>query len=486
MFKQTNPAPGLDLASRILIDNVAQATKIVKWPDTYINKSSGKIYKPHNDEEEFYVFSDTPKYMLIKGGEGSGKSVALIIKILNRLRRGMSGVVLSPNLPSFKRSLFPELLNWLPRSVVIEKHQRYFNPGWRPREAFIIVVHNEIGGYSELLCASAESPRLLEGPNLNFVAMDEIRGMPDPEILKVMSGRVRIKGPRGEPSQLFCSSTPSMTWMFDYYGPPNPDKDSAEIQEFKEMCYVATVTTKENEEAGNVEEGYSKARGATLTEEEKLVRLSGEWVNEKNPMRFIPQMIHWDILHDPELQPPREKKNPNRNWSDALVIAVDASVSKDYTALVAVSRHPMRRKHVAVRFTKVWKPHDAGMIIDFPAVEKYIRHICKIYHVAVMVYDFYQMEHMAQKLFRDGIVWTKRFSQQNPRTLADQFLFDSIITGEIAHTGDPVLRQHLDNANVKIDVEQHKKRIIKRSSGLKIDAAVALSMANYECSRLNI
>lgn len=485
MFDLKTYSEDLDLASRILLENVAQATRIIKWPDEYIHAESGRIYRPHNAQEEVFVYADEPKFMLIRGGEGSGKSVALIIKILDRLRRGMSGAVLSPNLPSFKRSLFPELLRWLPRSVVIDTHQRYFNAGWVPRESFTIIVHNELGGHSKLFCAGAESPRLLEGPNWNFVAMDEIRGMPNDEIFKVMQGRVRIPGPNGEPSQIFCSSTPAMHWMFDRFGPPDPNRDSPEMAAFKKMTYVAVVTTAENEAAGNIEGGFVEARGVGLTEEEKLVRLSGEWVNEDNPMRFIPDMIQWDVLRDANLKSTRKKDDANRDWSDAMVLAIDASVSRDHTALIGVTRHPNNRKNVAVRLVKVWNPKATGMI-DFRAVRNFIIDVCKTYHVLILVYDDFQMENMAQSLWQDGIVGVKKFSQQSLRTLADQYLFDSIFLGKLSHMGDTTLREHLDNANVKIDPEQHKKRIIKRNDSMKIDATVALSMANYECSRLNI
>lgn len=474
----------MSLINKILQETVGESLRIVEWPTNYVNSRTGKIYRPHNDQEVKFVYDDTPPYSLLKSGEGAGKSVALIIKILNRLRRGCSGAVISPNMPSFRRSLFPEIINWLPRQIVIDSHQRFFLPGWRPRESFVIVVHNELGGYSELLCASAESPRLLEGPNLNFVAMDEIRGMKDSEIMKVLSGRVRVFGPNNEPPQLFCSSTPSLGWMHDFFGPLDEENDSEEIKSFKRKSYVATISVEENIQMGNLPEDFIETRGATLTAAEKLVRISGEWVNEDNPEKFLPDMIHWDTLIDPKLGPARTKGDSSRNWSDAMVLAIDASVNRDTTAIIGVTRHPVNRDHTCVRLVKVYDPK--GSIIDFAAVEDFIKQVSKKFHVVMLVYDSFQMEHMAQSLYRGGVVYTKRFNQQNPRTLADQYLFDSILTGTIRHMGDLTLRKHLDNCNVKIAEDLHKKRIMKRSDSLKIDAAVALSMANYECKRLNI
>jgi hypothetical protein len=196
-------------------------------------------------------------------------------------------------------------------------------------------------------------------------------------------------------------------------------------------------------------------------------------------------MLVWDNLYDPKLTPVRPKSDSNRNWSDSILLAIDASVSRDYTALVGVTRDPNNRENSAVRLVKVWKPPKDGMI-DFLEVQKYITDICKKNHVLMLVYDSFQMEQMAQTLYRGGVVAVKRFSQQAPRTIADQYLFDSIHMGSISHMGDAELRSHLSNSDVQIDATEHKKRIVKRSKGMKIDAAVALSMANYECKRLNI
>jgi phage terminase large subunit-like protein len=56
----------------------------------------------------------------------------------------------------------------------------------------------------------------------------------------------------------------------------------------------------------------------------------------------------------------------------------------------------------------------------------------------------------------------------------------------IVHGGEPDLREHIGNANAEIDPEERKIRIVKRSELLKIDLAVAMSMANNEIMRLNL
>ena len=39
------------------------------------------------------------------------------------------------------------------------------------------------------------------------------------------------------------------------------------------------------------------------------------------------------------------------------------------------------------------------------------------------------------------------------------------------------MREHIDNANSKINAEDNKLRIVKREDGAKVDLAVALAMA---------
>ena len=72
------------------------------------------------------------------------------------------------------------------------------------------------------------------------------------------------------------------------------------------------------------------------------------------------------------------------------------------------------------------------------------------------------------------------FPQGGARLEADKLLLDLITQRRIVHAGDETLRQHLANADKKVDSEGRRLRIVKRQHALKIDAAVALSMG---CAR---
>jgi phage terminase large subunit-like protein len=80
------------------------------------------------------------------------------------------------------------------------------------------------------------------------------------------------------------------------------------------------------------------------------------------------------------------------------------------------------------------------------------------------------------RLNKESVVHTEPFNQGVPRLIADKNLLDLIVKKLIVHDGNPQLRTHIDNADKKVD-QDRKLRIVKRTQSLKVDLAVALSMA---------
>lgn len=432
---------------------------------------------------------DSPKhlYLTTRNLIPTHNSVSGIIKNLERLRRGMNGIMVSPDLPHFKRSLWPEFRRWCPWQCVVEDQRYRQNLMWQPHTTFELIFNNDVGGQSVLICGGIPDPIKWEGPNVSFAHLDEARGMDSPEVVKVLSGRVRIVGPNGEPPQLYITTTPRSHWLFTYFGPlVEGDEDPYEV--FKIASKTVTLRTEDN--IKNLDADYVENRGATLTESEKRVRLGGEWEDEEDELAFIESISLWDRLHEPP--PPLRRKidGVGRAASDVLVVALDAGVSRDHFALVAVSRHPKNNDHIMVRLAKEWIPPKGKL--DFqgtphnPGPELYLRNLCKEYVVVVVVYDEYQLHDMATRLGKEGVAWMKPFSQTKERLLADQGLYDAILQGKIFHNGDRALRDHIKNADAQIDAESRKRRLVKRTAIQKIDLAVALSMASYECLRLNL
>lgn len=198
-----------------------------------------------------------------------------------------------------------------------------------------------------------------------------------------------------------------------------------------------------------------------------------------------------------------------------LVLGIDAAVTNDCFAVVAVSRHPARHLDPAVRAYRVWRPQDfpSGKI-DFVEVEQWVLTICgggcaaghpraapeptcprcqaqdfsiPKHNVVQIAYDPYQLAEFAQRLERARLTWVFPFNQIGPRLSADTSLRKLITGGRLAHGGGTEIREHVGNAAAKVSAtEDSKLRVVKRRPEGKIDLVVALSMAVDRCLYLSL
>lgn len=172
-----------------------------------------------------------------------------------------------------------------------------------------------------------------------------------------------------------------------------------------------------------------------------------------------------------------------------VVIGVDASVSKDCTAMVVCGKAPTGE--VLLFESWIWTPADlpggkmnyerslTPALLGIKAVSK------KIVRVE---YDPHQLHGWATRMHDEYRIVTKPFSQGNQRLLSDKQLCDLIEDRRIYHSGRfNELREHLLNSAAKIDDDGSRLRIVKKGSGTgPIDGVVALSMASYKVPKLNI
>lgn len=163
-----------------------------------------------------------------------------------------------------------------------------------------------------------------------------------------------------------------------------------------------------------------------------------------------------------------------------VVIGLDAAVTGDTFAVVGVTK---AEDKIEARFVHVYEPPHGGAL-DFSVIESDLRQLLQTYNVLCVVYDPYQLHDLATRLSRDLSIWFEPFNQQTPRLKADKALYDRIRESRIVYEHQPILTAHVLQANAKTDSD--KLRIIKRSDQLKIDAAVALSMAAFKASELSI
>lgn len=219
------------------------------------------------------------------------------------------------------------------------------------------------------------------------------------------------------------------------------------------------------------DDNYYAQEAAVLTPSEFRRVHRNEWATSENI--FVPGEW-WDNC---------KGDMPDFGPATPVIIGMDAGVSSDCFALVGVSK---RDGIIYTRFARIWKPPKGGKL-DFDDIEAVIRdELCKTWNVVQIPYDNHQLHQMATRLQRDGVAWMYEFGQTGPRLIADKQLYDLIRDRRIVHHGDPILTEHVKNANAKSEGDIDKLRIVKRAEHLKIDGCVALSMAAAEALRLSI
>jgi hypothetical protein len=136
---------------------------------------------------------------------------------------------------------------------------------------------------------------------------------------------------------------------------------------------------------------------------------------------------------------------------------------------------------VEVCYVRVWKPiraspkHDKPRIdLEFTVGDEVLR-LAENKQIKAIVADNFQLHTLMLAWERAGIDVIE-FPQTGARVEADQALYDAILGKTIAHFGHPELTQHVLNAVARETPRGF--RLDKSKTSLKIDAAVALSMAH--------
>jgi len=399
-----------------------------------------------------------------------------VLKVLERARRGMDCIMVSPDWPHFLKSLWPTFREWCPWDLVVPKHQKYRLEENLPGRSGTLVFQNK----AQIHYGGIHDATSWFGGNVSFCLFDEASRSNDDAAMKSLISRARILGPRGEPPQVSCTTTPDMNWLYTYFGgvevrDTSMVDDDDPYRAFKENSLVVVLKTMEN--LDNLDPDYVERHRRTLTEDEFALFMEAQWIAIADAEKFV-RLVWWDNC---------KMDLPTLTGRETMVLGVDAAKGSEQSiadcfSVVGVTRQPGNVRDVAVRYAGIWQA-PRGKLLEFAEIEKEIRRLCREFAVVEIAYDPYQLHDMMSRLQGEGIVYTREFNQNAPRLIADKQLQDLIISKRLAHDGNPLLRSHIDNANVrKVRDEQHdvKLRLVKRAPSLKIDSAVALSMA---CNR---
>lgn len=190
----------------------------------------------------------------------------------------------------------------------------------------------------------------------------------------------------------------------------------------------------------------------------------------------------WDACK--QTLPPLDARTP-------IVVAVDASVSGDCSACVAVSRHPDPKRaveEVAIRAVRTWTPPKGGKLDYDKTINATLEEWMAAYDVVEITYDEYQLHHLMNQWRKRQEVKIEEFGQRTPRSKADKQFRDMVAAKKIAHDGNATLRDHVNNAQAKLTGEQY--RFVKPEQQAQhrkpIDALVAASMGTDRCLYLNL
>lgn len=195
-----------------------------------------------------------------------------------------------------------------------------------------------------------------------------------------------------------------------------------------------------------------------------------EWAESQEQLIALPL---WDRLED-DIQIHDPSKTD-------VVIGIDASVSGDCTALVAVT---VDGQQVIELETHVWQPPTNGKIDYSQTIEPQLAAAIGRYRVVAVAYDPYQLHDLMTRWSKDHPhIEFYPFPQTGERLQADTALVGRVNQGTLTHTGNSVLRQHVQNADGKPSGDK-AIRIVKRENNKPVDAVVALSMAAWKASEL--
>jgi len=173
----------------------------------------------------------------------------------------------------------------------------------------------------------------------------------------------------------------------------------------------------------------------------------------------------WDACVNSELSPAMPGKEIY------ICVGVDASVKRDFTAVVAVTK--LNDDTIRLVHHRLWKPLKGE--INFADVEAYILWLHQNFYVSIVRFDPFQFASSAQRLSAKGVRLEEYPQTTTNLTEAGSLLYELIDSQRLEVYPDADFRQQIQNV---VAVETTRGfRLSKEESGRKIDLIAALSFA---------
>ena len=194
------------------VTELARDKKKIEWPiapNGYFLRDDGHFYEPSFAQGGF--IKSTARNVLFYGPRGSGKSGAGSQKALNKIKKGLSGVIMNPDFENLKISTWPEFKRWIPWRMVHPSQRHRKLDTWEPSKPFRMVFLNGAVVYIK----GGREAGSTRGPNVNWFWYDE-GGRDDVGLAwQLANASVRI----GEDPQAWCTETPRPTehWSYKFF-----------------------------------------------------------------------------------------------------------------------------------------------------------------------------------------------------------------------------------------------------------------------------
>lgn len=201
-----------------------------------------------------------------------------------------------------------------------------------------------------------------------------------------------------------------------------------------------------------------------------------EWVSGEG--QFLPEGA-WDACFSMDVHPLRPKDTRR------VVVGVDASTSRDLTALIGAT-YNRESDTVDITHVRAWKPTRGFLRLGKPTIDlaetvgTEVTRLHKGGQLDSVIADPFQLHALIIEWEKAGIKVIE-LPQTSGRVEADQGLYDAVIGRTIRHYNEPILNEHIRNA-VALETPRGF-RLAKEKTNLKIDCAVALSMAHWGAIR---
>ena len=194
------------------IRTLVQDKKRAEWPiadNGYFVRDDGYLYNPSEAHKGF--IASTARNVMLYGPRGCGKSGAGSQKALDKIKQGLPGLIMNPDMENLKISTWPEFKRWIPWKMVVPSQRHRQSDVWQPSKPFTMSFINGAIVYIK----GGKEASSSRGPNVNWFWFDE--GGRDETGLawQIANASVRI----GHNPQAWCTETPRPTehWSYKFF-----------------------------------------------------------------------------------------------------------------------------------------------------------------------------------------------------------------------------------------------------------------------------